>query len=297
VNNLSDLGDAASALGNLLPAQTGNTGKVLTTDGTSASWGDSGRSSSGDADLVQLSDGSGAFTSIAGLGWDSANVNLTIPGGITLSPATGATIRGVTELVLKQTGDTFGPCALHLQNRNGVSGALFDATGSLIDLIDFVFKTNGSQKNIRLENRAGQGVGVGLPAFLIGGNTAFGGALQIGDDYSAFGTHVYVGRYASDPGTMFTAETADSGKVAMAAKAASGQTANLHEWRDSSDAVMSSVSENGYLTTRKNAEPAASELGNGEATYWLDPTPGAAKFNVIAKDSNGAVVRGSVALA
>lgn len=38
VNNLSDVTDATTALNNILPSQTGNSGKVLQTNGSSASW-------------------------------------------------------------------------------------------------------------------------------------------------------------------------------------------------------------------------------------------------------------------
>ena len=38
-NNLSDLANATTARNNILPSQTSNSGKFLTTDGTNASWG------------------------------------------------------------------------------------------------------------------------------------------------------------------------------------------------------------------------------------------------------------------
>lgn len=66
-----------------------------------------------------------------------------------------------TELILQETGDTFGSMTLHLQNRTGVNGALFEnsSSGAAKGLIDFVFKpdynTSASQRNIRMEGRSG----------------------------------------------------------------------------------------------------------------------------------------------
>ena len=74
------------------------------------------------------------------------------------------------------------------------------------------------------------------------------------------------------------------------------QTGNLTEWQDSSANVYSTVSENGYFTTRKTTAPADAELAAGEAAYWFDATNGAGKFMVKAKTANGTVVTGSVTL-
>jgi hypothetical protein len=80
-------------------------------------------------------------------------------------------------------------------------------------------------------------------------------------------------------------------------KAAASQTANLAEWQASDGTTIhATVSENGYVTTRKTAAPADAELATGEAAYWFDPTAGAAKFMVKAKDANGTVVTGSMSL-
>lgn len=80
-------------------------------------------------------------------------------------------------------------------------------------------------------------------------------------------------------------------------KGAASQSANLREWQDSTGAVLASVSENGYFTTRKNAAPADAEIATGESAYWFDSTNGAAKFMIKAKQADGTVVTGSVALA
>lgn len=82
-------------------------------------------------------------------------------------------------------------------------------------------------------------------------------------------------------------------KEACIFRGAASQANNLTEWRNNSDAVHGTVSENGYYTTRKNAAPADAELVAGEAAYWFDSTNGAAKFMVKAKTADGTVVTGS----
>jgi hypothetical protein len=65
-----------------------------------------------------------------------------------------------TELTLEQTGDTLGATRLHLRNRNGSNGAVFE--NATYDLVDFGFLPNsgaGSQSNFRLEHRASDRIG------------------------------------------------------------------------------------------------------------------------------------------
>jgi len=83
----------------------------------------------------------------------------------------------------------------------------------------------------------------------------------------------------------------------MVLRAKASQTANIFEAQDSTTAVLSTISENGYWTTRKNTAPADSELSNSELAFWLDDTVGATKAMFKAKDSGGTVRTGSVALA
>jgi hypothetical protein len=79
-------------------------------------------------------------------------------------------------------------------------------------------------------------------------------------------------------------------------RGATSQTANLLEARDPDNVVGCTFTENGYFTTRKTTAPADAELVAGEAAYWLDATNGAAKFKIKAKQANGTVVAGEVAL-
>ncbi len=74
-------------------------------------------------------------------------------GDIKIGSTTTGTLKATQELVLRQDGDTYGPSILRLRNRNGENGAIFETTDPTITLVDFIFKTNSSQSNIRMEGR------------------------------------------------------------------------------------------------------------------------------------------------
>ena len=57
-------------------------------------------------------------------------------------------------LTLGQDGDVFGATRLHLRNRSGENGAMFETTHPAVTLVDFVFKHAGGQRVLRLEARA-----------------------------------------------------------------------------------------------------------------------------------------------
>ena len=83
---------------------------------------------------------------------------------------------------------------------------------------------------------------------------------------------------------------------AIIAKGVASQSANLQEWQDSAGGIHSTVSENGYFTTRKNSAPADAELATGEVAIWFDSTAGSAAVNFKGKNASGTVVTASVAL-
>jgi len=91
---------------------------------------------------------------LVGIGTSTPATALEVNGNITLTSAGGKTLTTPgNELVLTQTGDTFGATSLTMRNRVGSNGALF--TNSGLDLVDFGFKGNsGYQSNIRYEHRS-----------------------------------------------------------------------------------------------------------------------------------------------
>ena len=83
------------------------------------------------------------------------------------------------ELVLTQTGDTYGTTTLRLRNRNDFNGAVFEQGNTSIPLVDFIFAANPTtSRNIRFEARGGQ-THLETPEFQIG--TAANPTVTIGD--------------------------------------------------------------------------------------------------------------------
>lgn len=136
-----------------------------------------------------------------GIGTTNPGEALEVNGNIKVGSATGGTVRGTAELVLRQDGDTYGATILRLRNRGGENGAIFDASEASVALVDFIFKDSSEQRNIRYESRAGSAK-AGVPSFHIGGGS--GGTaspdtptLAVGDAYAAVASKLAVGSYNS----------------------------------------------------------------------------------------------------
>lgn len=79
---------------------------------------------------------------------------------------------------------------------------------------------------------------------------------------------------------------------------AAGQTGNqLVMFASDGTTMQSRFDKNGHFMTRKTAAPADSDIAAGEMALWFDSTNGAAKLMVKAKQADGTVRTGSVALA
>ncbi len=115
-------------------------------------------------------------------------------GDIKIGSSTTGTLRATQELVLRQDGDTYGPSILRLRNRNAENGAIFETTDPSITLVDFIFKTAASQRNIRYEARSTYAK-AGTPSFHIGGSSPDNPTLAVGDNYAAFNTNLKIGNY------------------------------------------------------------------------------------------------------
>ena len=131
--------------------------------------------------IVQNNVGIGTtLTTAAGLSVMNGNVGIGTwaPGGQLAFGAANSVITGNTGLTIGESGDTYGPTTLILENRNNANGPIFSTLGSSQALVDFGFiPGSGSQQNIRLETRSGDTDGTGNSAgeFQIGpaGNPNF----------------------------------------------------------------------------------------------------------------------------
>ncbi len=176
-----------------------NNGVLQTTNAGLMSWTDLGAGNSlvttagGVATRVAFWSGTNTLSSNTNLYWDNTNSRLGIgtntpsqslstTGNIDLSSASAKITGSGGNLTIEQTGDTYGTTRLHLQNRSGVNGAMFEQAGS-VDLVDFVFKGLANQRNIRYENRTGFGF-TAIPEFQIG--TGGSPNLVVSDNLAAF---------------------------------------------------------------------------------------------------------------
>ena len=95
---------------------------------------------------------------------------------------------------------------------------------------------------------------------------------------------------------VFAVNTNARGVKGLVTRGRADQVGNLFEAQAADGTVHSTISENGYMTTRKTSAPADGELVNGEAAFWFDASNGNPKFMIKAKDANGRVRTGSVDL-
>jgi hypothetical protein len=89
-----------------------------------------------------------------------------------------------TELILAQTGDSFGTTILRLRNRAGSAGAIFSNSG--LNLVDFGFQpSTAAQANLRMEGRSAQLVDAGNATY--GEIQIIMNAQSAGPDHAWFG--------------------------------------------------------------------------------------------------------------
>lgn len=109
---------------------------------------------------VSSSTNTSLFTVLAngnvGIGSSTPNQKLAVDGNIALTNNGTTVTSAAKELILEETGDDFGASRLHLQNRSGANGAVFE--DPVFDLVDFIFQpATGitASQNIRFEYRGG----------------------------------------------------------------------------------------------------------------------------------------------
>lgn len=356
---------------NILPAQTGQAGRYLSTNGTTASWQSivlpsvpvtSVFGRVGDI-LAQTGDYSvGQVTGAAPLAAPTFGGPLTVSSGDVVLSSSGR-LAWSTDLFQQRDGVGI------LSQRNGVNaqesrvyrtytdslngewaairwngttleiGTYANGTGSLRDGhwvgANILFGTAypaGCQLTVQTNVNLGYGMGglkladtaSGVAVVLqpIAGNSLYltdasGNATSLtlgawhnpGDGNSSF-VSSSVGWYISGgisnhlgvntvpfTGTQASIQVDQATTLGGAVRGVTGQSANLFEWQDGSGNPLTTISENGYWTTRKTSAPPDLELANSEVALWLDATPGATKLQIKAKDSGGVVRTGSVSLA
>lgn len=99
------------------------------------------------------------------------------------------------------------------------------------------------------------------------------------------------------PGAITLANRISISNVLLLLSGMAGQTGNYLQVTASTGAILSRFNGDGYFMTRKVAAPADAALVASEMALWLDATNGAAKLMVKAKQADGTVRTGSLALA
>jgi hypothetical protein len=148
------------------------------------------------------------------------------------------------------------------------------------------------------------GIVSGTPRILLSqGNATFNWEIDSASNIMRFITpgvvHATIDPSGNTVSLLSKTLSVTTGAVArkgLVVQAAASQTANRQEWQDSTGGIDSTVSENGYFTTRKTAAPADAELSNSEVALWLDAAAGRPWVRWKAKDSAGTVFTGKVPL-
>jgi hypothetical protein len=358
---------AGTAINALLPSQTGNSGKYLTSDGSAASWGTviAGVTSVfGRTGSVVAASGDYTVGQVTGAAPLASPTLTGTPAAPTAAPGTNTTQLATTAFVLGQGFVTSATAPVTSVGNSDGTLTISPTTGAVVASLalghantwtaqqTFQAPTSGKAAAFKAaastpgnitewQNSSGTALGFvsGDGTKVVFGSTAAsnpagwsqllqlngspyaaislraestGSQYDLGNGVTAFGIYAaHLSKYTFfNPATNLnvgfggqlspqavvhaTADAADH--TTLIAQGAPGQTANLTEWQNSSGTPSSTVSENGYFTTRKNSAPADAELAAGEAAWWFDSTNGASKLMVKAKSVNGTVVTGNVPL-
>lgn len=96
-------------------------------------------------------------------------------------------------------------------------------------------------------------------------------------------------------GTVITRNVADGQPVLKAQNQNATSTGDIVQFIGvGQSAISSRIDRNGYIMTRKTSAPADSDLANGEAAIWFDPTPSTGGFRVKGKLTDGTIVNKSL---
>jgi hypothetical protein len=104
------------------------------------------------------------------------------------------------------------------------------------------------------------------------------------------------GVYDNSAVGLFCVNRNDPGVKGLVSRARTAQTASLFEVQGADSSLFSGFDKNGYFLTQKNVAPAGTDIANNQLFMWFDPTPGAARLVINARDAAGNLVSGAVAL-
>jgi hypothetical protein len=283
--------------GQPIPSQAGQSGKFLTTNGTALGWGTASASPGGSSGELQWNN-AGSFAGAAALTYAATGTHLLataqaatyIPFAVKLASSQSGNaveVRDSADVVKMSVGPLGGVSVRGVSADTTVGYRLLRSTDAVPILK--IYEVSGQPY---IDNTGLNLTFTGSGTFAFGSDCQFTGSLsRAGGNGRLF----FASGGSGVAGPIF--ETLSTSQPTLWCRAIASQTANLQEWVSSSNAVLSTVSENGYFTTRKTAAPADGELAAGELAWWFDSTNGAGKLKIKAKTADGTVVTGEVALA
>lgn len=93
-------------------------------------------------------------------------------------------------------------------------------------------------------------------------------------------------------------KTGAAATVGLSIQRAASQSADLFRLLDSDgSSILHRINKDGYAVISRNSAPADGDIAAGDVVLWFDKTNGAAKLKIKAKQADGTVVAGEVALA
>lgn len=269
----------------IIPSQTGNSGKFLTTNGSAVSWGTVSASPGGSNTQVQYN-ASGSFAGESTFTYDATNNRLTVASGYRMNSGSGNTI-----------GDVDGNGSIYFDGNAahiyGYSAVNFrDGTGEYLNMTRSRFTHGsrslnttalgggnfdaGAQLNEDIGAYAGKGFG---SVFAPRVSATANGDLIAG---TIFSPEIKAGVYTGLTKIAMLVVPADSGHdtIGFRSYASSAQNVDLAQWVNSSGTVMSAIAKNGAFKPASLADSAAE---NGTVYYSTDAS------KLVFKDSGGTV--------
>lgn len=146
----------------------------------------------------------------------------------------------------------------------------------------------GFETGFASSTQRSQAIAIGYNAVVDADNVAVIGG--IGSDSIKLGLNI------TAPTAQLHQVINDAGDIGHLIKHAATPTADMLRLLDSSDTFLGGFNKDGYFITKKNAAPADGDLDASELALWFDDTNGSAKLMVKAKQADGTVVTGNVAL-